>query len=80
MCLKDNRIRTMSEVLNGIKVLKFYAWEPSFLKKTTNIRDKELQYLRWAAYCNAVGSITWFLSPYLVSATIFILAHVDINK
>ena len=30
MALKDERVKMMNEVLNGIKVLKLYAWEPSF--------------------------------------------------
>ena len=27
---KDKRTKLMSEILHGIKVLKLYAWEPSF--------------------------------------------------
>ena len=30
MAQKDRRIKTMNEVLNGIKVIKFYAWELPF--------------------------------------------------
>ena len=30
MQYKDKRIKLMNEVLNGIKVLKMYAWEMSF--------------------------------------------------
>ena len=26
---KDKRVKLMDEILNGIKVLKLYAWEPS---------------------------------------------------
>lgn len=29
---KDERLKLMSEILNGIKVLKFYAWEKSMQK------------------------------------------------
>lgn len=27
---KDDRLKIMSELLNGIKMIKFYAWEPAF--------------------------------------------------
>ena len=30
MKFKHNRMKTMNEILDGIKVLKLYAWEPSF--------------------------------------------------
>ena len=30
MNMKDERVKKMNEILNGIKVLKLYAWEPSF--------------------------------------------------
>ena len=30
MKLKDTRMKAMNEILNGVKVLKLYAWEPSF--------------------------------------------------
>ena len=30
---KDKRVKMMNEVLGGIKVLKLYGWEPSFMKQ-----------------------------------------------
>uniref|UniRef100_H2YLY0 ABC-type glutathione-S-conjugate transporter n=1 Tax=Ciona savignyi TaxID=51511 RepID=H2YLY0_CIOSA len=71
MKLKDERIKLMNEILNGIKVLKMYAWEMSFKDKVKAIRDKELDVLRTAAYLNAVGSFTWVSAPFLVSLTTF---------
>lgn len=35
---KDNRIKLMNEMLNGIKVLKLYAWELAFKDKVSEIR------------------------------------------
>ena len=35
MKLKDKRIKMMNEILGGIKVLKLYAWEPSFINQVT---------------------------------------------
>ena len=30
---KDQRIKMINEILGGIKVLKLYGWEPSFVKQ-----------------------------------------------
>ena len=38
---KDKRCKTMDEILNGIKVLKLYAWEQSFEDKVNEIRKNE---------------------------------------
>lgn len=32
MKYKDDRIKMMNELLNGMKILKLYAWEPSMEK------------------------------------------------
>ncbi|XP_072168419.1 multidrug resistance-associated protein 1-like [Diadema setosum] len=71
MRYKDARIKLMSEVLSGIKVLKLYAWEESFQEKILAIRNKELKVLRYAAYLNAFNSFTWTCAPVLVSVTTF---------
>ena len=34
----DERIRIMSEIINGIKVIKMYAWEYSFAKMIQEAR------------------------------------------
>lgn len=64
---KDERVKLMNEVLNGIKVLKLYAWEPSFEQQVLKIRDKEVHVLRQAAYLNAGTSFIWSCAPFLVS-------------
>ena len=38
MIEKDRRCKMMDEILNGIKVLKLYAWERSFEAKVSGIR------------------------------------------
>ncbi|OQV17405.1 Multidrug resistance-associated protein 1 [Hypsibius exemplaris] len=68
---KDGRIKLMTEILNGMKVLKLYAWEESFQDQVSGIRERELETLKRAAYLSAVSSFTWILSPFLVSLTTF---------
>nr|XP_043873402.1 multidrug resistance-associated protein 1 isoform X1 [Solea senegalensis] len=68
---KDNRIKLMNEMLNGIKVLKLYAWELAFKKKVSEIRESELKVLKKAAYMGAMSTFTWVCAPFLVALSTF---------
>uniref|UniRef100_A0A0P4ZTZ3 ABC-type glutathione-S-conjugate transporter n=1 Tax=Daphnia magna TaxID=35525 RepID=A0A0P4ZTZ3_9CRUS len=71
MKYKDKRVKMMSEILSGIKVLKLYAWEPSFQAQVEEIRSKEIDVLKRAAYLNAGTSFIWTCAPFLVSLMSF---------
>ncbi|XP_073399008.1 multidrug resistance-associated protein 1 [Dendrobates tinctorius] len=71
MKCKDNRIKLMNEILNGIKVLKLYAWELAFKEKVLGIRQEELKVLKKSAYLSAVGTFTWVCAPFLVALSTF---------
>uniref|UniRef100_A0A9J8C2A5 ATP-binding cassette, sub-family C (CFTR/MRP), member 3 n=1 Tax=Cyprinus carpio carpio TaxID=630221 RepID=A0A9J8C2A5_CYPCA len=68
---KDDRIKLMNEILNGIKVLKLYAWEVSFKEKILQIRQKELTVLRKTAYLSALSTMAWTSAPFMVALTTF---------
>uniref|UniRef100_A0A8C3LXD3 Canalicular multispecific organic anion transporter 2 n=1 Tax=Chrysolophus pictus TaxID=9089 RepID=A0A8C3LXD3_CHRPC len=71
MRYKDSRIKLMNEILGGIKVLKLYAWEPSFSEKVLEIRKNELRVLKKSAYLNSLSNFAWISSPFLVALTTF---------
>ncbi|XP_042720019.1 multidrug resistance-associated protein 1 isoform X3 [Lagopus leucura] len=78
---KDNRIKLMNEILNGIKVLKLYAWELAFREKVLEIRQKELKVLKKSAYLAAVGTFTWVCAPFLVALSTFaVYVKIDENN
>nr|XP_040031715.1 ATP-binding cassette sub-family C member 3 isoform X1 [Gasterosteus aculeatus aculeatus] len=78
---KDSRIKLMNEILNGIKVLKLYAWENSFKEKILAIRQKELNVLRKMAYLGALSTMAWTSAPFLVALTTFaVYVSVDENN
>lgn len=66
MKYKDARIKLMNEILNGIKVLKLYAWESSFAEKVLEIRKNELRVLKKSAYLNSISTFAWNSAPFLV--------------
>ncbi|XP_028938104.1 multidrug resistance-associated protein 1 isoform X2 [Ornithorhynchus anatinus] len=67
----DQRIKLVSEILHGIKILKLYAWEPSYQKKITEIRERELNVLKSAGYLTVFSMLTLTCIPFLVSLATF---------
>jgi len=63
---KDKRVKLMNEILNGIKVLKLYAWENSFRDQVMGYRDKETKSLKTMAYLNAGMVFTFSTAPFFV--------------
>ncbi|XP_028278726.1 ATP-binding cassette sub-family C member 2 isoform X2 [Parambassis ranga] len=71
MKFKDKRLKIMNEILNGIKILKLYAWEPSFQAQVEDIRGQELKVMRKFAYLTSVSTFIFSCAPALVSLATF---------
>ncbi|UJR38757.1 hypothetical protein I4U23_031422 [Adineta vaga] len=71
MILKDQRIQMTNEILNGIKVLKLYAWETTFIRSVTHIREKELRYIRYKSILSAISNVLSTFTPILVCIVTF---------
>lgn len=68
---KDSRIKSTSETLKSMRVLKLHSWESNFLKKLLKLREVERDWLRKYLYtCSAVTFLFW-ASPTLVSVVTF---------
>ena len=71
MKLKDTRIKMMNEILDGMKVLKFYAWEPSFQEQVSQTRAKEIKNLTKFMIFNAVQKFVFVSTPFIVAVSTF---------
>merc|ERR1719210_2209534 len=65
------QMKMMNELLSGMKILKLYAWEPSFMKDVVDIRNVELGILLNIGYLSAAISFIWTCAPFLVSLVTF---------
>jgi len=63
---KDKRIRMMNEILNGMKVLKLYAWENSFKDYVMKFRASEIIGLRAQAWLSGGLMFVFSSAPFLV--------------
>ncbi|XP_043849386.1 multidrug resistance-associated protein 1-like [Dromiciops gliroides] len=68
---KDQQIKLLNEILRGIKILKLYAWEPSYQKKIIKIREHELEFQKSTGYLTVFSMLTLTCIPFLVSLATF---------
>mmetsp|Transcript_1973 Transcript_1973/g.4859 ORF Transcript_1973/g.4859 Transcript_1973/m.4859 type:complete len:1649 (-) Transcript_1973:101-5047(-) len=75
----DLRVKMMNEILTGIRILKFYAWERPFGSEVGRLRQKELEALTRLSYTTAVGFSIILLSTPIVQPIIVFLTYVNIQ-
>ncbi|XP_027240278.1 canalicular multispecific organic anion transporter 1 [Cricetulus griseus] len=81
MKYKDKRLKIMNEILSGIKILKYFAWEPSFRDQVYGLRKKELKNLLKYGQLQTVMIFLLQLTPILVSVITFtVYVLVDSNN
>uniref|UniRef100_A0A673X3U6 ATP-binding cassette sub-family B member 6 n=1 Tax=Salmo trutta TaxID=8032 RepID=A0A673X3U6_SALTR len=69
---KDSRVKLMTEVLFGIRVIKFYNWEAYFAQKIAACRRQELSHLKAIKYLDALCVYTWGALPVVISIITFV--------
>ncbi|XP_072319130.1 ATP-binding cassette sub-family C member 10 [Eucyclogobius newberryi] len=69
---KDSRVKLMTEILFGIRVIKFYHWEPHFTARVCECRAKELSHLKKLKYLDALCVYTWAALPVVISILTFV--------
>lgn len=62
----------MTEILFGIRVIKFYNWEPYFAQKVGECRQQELAHLKAIKYLDAMCVYTWAALPVVISILTFV--------
>ncbi|KAJ6552936.1 P-loop containing nucleoside triphosphate hydrolase protein [Mycena capillaripes] len=71
MKARDERVALMNEVLGGIRMLKFMAWERSFEARIMKIRTRELKYQRLNFTIEALLGGLWNMTPIIVTLVSF---------
>lgn len=68
----DVRIRIMSEIIQGIKVIKMYAWEGSFANLIAEARKAEISVIQKTCFYKAFNMVFFFTASRMVMALIFL--------
>ncbi|KAI9837506.1 MAG: hypothetical protein M1819_007156 [Sarea resinae] len=67
MAATDTRIHTTNEVLQNIRIIKFFAWEERFGHIVNESRARELKALRYRYILWAVAATIWSGAPVLIT-------------
>jgi len=68
---QDTRIKMTNEILNGIRMIRFYGWEKSFQSLVNGLRKVEIRTLIKSALLSTVTALTWAFVPFIVACTSF---------
>ncbi|KAF9459133.1 multidrug resistance-associated ABC transporter [Collybia nuda] len=71
MKARDERVSLMNEILGGIRMLKFMAWERKYEAKVLGVRDKELKTQRLNYIVETLWGAIWGGAPILVTLVSF---------
>ncbi|XP_071742425.1 ABC transporter C family member 8-like isoform X2 [Rutidosis leptorrhynchoides] len=71
MVAQDKRLRSTSEVLNNMKVIKLHCWEEKFHNLIKSLREIEFRWLRESQFKRAFTAVLYWMSPTLVSSVVF---------
>lgn len=78
--VSDVRVKLTNEILSGIRVIKYYAWELAFAKKVNEVREEELIHLKHLAYIIAVGFTLILMSAPIVQPILIFYTYVKLGN
>ncbi|KAJ9663926.1 Transporter of the ATP-binding cassette (ABC) [Coniosporium apollinis] len=76
----DARIHTTNEVLNNIRIIKYFAWEQRFMGLVNEKRSTELKHLRMRYTWWAIAATIWSGTPILITFLSFFIYTVVEKK
>eukprot|EP00392_Amoebophrya_sp_AT5.2_P000981 g983.t1 len=62
----DERMRLCNELLSGIRIVKYFAWEKPYVEKVRAVRKKELVLARWESTLAGLNMIAYAFWPQFV--------------
>ncbi|XP_039674707.1 multidrug resistance-associated protein 4-like isoform X3 [Perca fluviatilis] len=64
--LTDDRIRTMNEVISGIRVIKMYGWEKPFAALVDEVRRMEISKIMKSSFLRGLNMASFFVANKII--------------
>lgn len=71
--ISANRVKLTNEVLQGIRVIKYYAWEDSINETIRQIREEEIALMRKYNYLRLSNAVLMYLAPTFLNLVCFLI-------
>lgn len=65
MKMKDKRVKSLTEILQGVHIIKLFAWEDQMAERVQDIRAKEVTQLKIYGAHSSPPSSSRFLCSFL---------------
>ncbi|KAJ2021922.1 Transporter of the ATP-binding cassette (ABC), partial [Coemansia sp. S85] len=72
MAISDRRMSMMNEILQGVRIIKFFAWEPQFESQVAGVRGSELGLLKSRYLVFTYSIMVFFMAPVFVTLATFV--------
>ncbi|GMY34551.1 ABC transporter C family member 8-like isoform X1 [Fagus crenata] len=72
MIAQDERLRSTSEILNNMKIIKLQSWEEKFKNLIESLRENEFKWLAETQFGKAQGTLLYWMSPTIISSVVFL--------
>ncbi|KAI4324776.1 hypothetical protein MLD38_030232 [Melastoma candidum] len=72
MIAQDERLRSTSEILNSMKIIKLQSWESKFRSVIESHRETEMKWLAKAQFKKPYTAMLFWISPTVISSVVFV--------
>ena len=69
---RDQRVSLMSQILSGIRIVKFFGWEGKLFNEIKTVREREITARRRLAWTAALSLLVYMTASILVSTMTFV--------
>ncbi|KAF7639382.1 hypothetical protein Mgra_00001051 [Meloidogyne graminicola] len=80
MIIKDVRMKIVSELSHSMRTIKLNCWENYFENKINLIRQRELTYLRYIKFLDAICVYLWASAPILITMMMLATSTLILNE
>ncbi|CAH1759566.1 2715_t:CDS:10 [Entrophospora sp. SA101] len=70
---RDHRVNLMHEILQGIRMIKYFAWERNLENRILDVRMQEIKHLKKSFLYQILFDLLWISTPIFITLSVFFM-------